>query len=101
MTREEDHPTSTRPETKVPKVRATLSAGETKRAGRRAYPPRVRRSRSGWSASGPNFFIWQEDEASARNLLEDLTAGLGQGRGLRKSKAPNRSQSRPDDQETE
>jgi len=31
---------------------------------------RVQRDHEGWSASGPHFHVWQEDEVSARSWLE-------------------------------
>jgi hypothetical protein len=33
---------------------------------------RVQRDHEGWSASGPHFHVWQEDEVSARSWLEAL-----------------------------
>jgi hypothetical protein len=35
--------------------------------------PSVQRTRTGWVALGPHFYVWQEDEASARMWLEALT----------------------------
>ena len=37
--------------------------------------PSVQRTRTGWVALGPHFYVWQEDEASARMWLEALTRG--------------------------
>lgn len=35
--------------------------------------PSLQRARAGWVARGPRFYVWQEDEASARMWLEALT----------------------------
>jgi hypothetical protein len=34
--------------------------------------PSLQRTRTGWVARGPRFYVWQEDEASARMWLEAL-----------------------------
>jgi hypothetical protein len=37
--------------------------------------PALLRERGGWVASGPGFYVWEEEEASARGWLEALTEG--------------------------